>query len=137
LLTEAQTAEAERAGRRVLPGVALGPAVIEGRARRADDLMELLEGGGLGPETILVTPSLEPSWAVVFPRVGGVVAEVGGELSHASILLREAGKPALVNVAGVCAAVKTGDRIRLDGIKGVVELLDGAGEGEAKRAPNR
>ena len=68
-------------------------------------------------------PSLEPSWAVVFPRVAGVVAEVGGELSHASILLREARKPAVVNCVGVFREVKTGDRVRLDGTRGLVEIL--------------
>jgi pyruvate,water dikinase len=70
-----------------------------------------------------VVPTLEPSWAVLFPRVAGVVAEVGGELSHASILLREAGRPAVVNVTGIWAAVRTGDRLRLDGRRGVVEVI--------------
>jgi phosphoenolpyruvate-protein kinase (PTS system EI component) len=60
----------------------------------------------------------------VFPRVGGVVAEIGGELSHASILLREAGRPAVVNCAGIFRAVATGDRLRLDGARGIVEILD-------------
>jgi pyruvate,water dikinase len=63
---------------------------------------------------------------VAFPRVGGVVAEVGGELSHASILLREAGRPALVNCAGIFRQVRTGDRLRLDGTRGLAELLDPA-----------
>src|SRR5439155_205572 len=83
---------------------ALGPAVIEGRAVKTNDLVTLLQadkaGGLLGADAILVVPTLEPSWAVVFPRVGGVVAELGGELSHASILLREARRPAIVNCAG-------------------------------------
>ncbi len=61
---------------------------------KADDLVSLLgRPGDLGPDVILVVPALEPSWAVVFPRVAGVVAEIGGELSHASILLREAVAP--------------------------------------------
>ena len=60
---------------------------------------------------------------MVFPRVGGVVAEIGGELSHASILLREARRPALVNCAGIFRAVETGDRLRLDGTRRRVELL--------------
>jgi phosphoenolpyruvate-protein kinase (PTS system EI component) len=60
---------------------------------------------------------------VVFPRVGGVVAEVGGEMSHASILLREAGRPAVVNCTGIFRRVRTGDRLRLDGARGAVEIL--------------
>ena len=116
---------AAEAGRRVFPGIPLSPAVVEGRAVRATDLVSLLQGPDLlGPDAILVVAALEPSWAVVFPRVGGVVAEIGGELSHASILLREAGRPAVVNCAGIFRAVATGDRLRLDGGRGRVEILD-------------
>jgi pyruvate,water dikinase len=101
---------------------------VEGRAVKADDLTALLveagRNGGFGPDAILVVPSLEPSWAVVFPRFAGVVAELGGELSHASILLREARRPAVVNCRGVFGRVRTGDRLRLDGARGTVEVLD-------------
>jgi pyruvate,water dikinase len=118
-------AQAEEEGRRVFPGIALTPAVVEGRAVRADSLTLLLTEGVLrdSADVILVVPSLEPSWAVVFPRVAGVVAEVGGELSHASILLREAGRPAVVNCAGIFRQVRTGDRLRLDGARALVEVL--------------
>lgn len=129
---DAGRAEARAAGRRVFPGIALVPARVEGRAVKADDLASLLAGSGdgapgqpplLGPDAILVVPALEPSWAVVFPRVLGVVAEIGGELSHASILLREAGRPAIVNCAGIFREVRTGDRLRLDGPRALVEIL--------------
>jgi pyruvate,water dikinase len=123
LASQAATAPLETDGHRVFPGIALGPAVVEGRAVKAADLATLLSDGGLGPGSILVVLALEPSWAVVFPRVAGVVAEVGGELSHASILLREARRPAVVNCVGIFRQVKTGDRLRLDGGRGVVELL--------------
>jgi pyruvate,water dikinase len=123
LIAEARVEEARRSGRRVFPGVALRPLVVEGTVRKADDLLALLADGALGPDTILVVPHLEPSWAVLFPRVGGVVSEIGGELSHASILLREAGKPAIVNAGGIWHEVSDGDRVRLDGVKGVVEVL--------------
>jgi pyruvate,water dikinase len=130
--------QAEAPGRRVFAGIPLAPAVIEGRARKAEDLVSLLSedgktGPALGPDTILVVPALEPSWAVLFPRVGGVVAEVGGELSHASILLREAGRPALVNVTGIFRAIHTGDRLRLDGRRGVVEVLESASASDGDR----
>jgi pyruvate,water dikinase len=127
LLTHAAALTSEQTGRRLFTGIGLTAAVIEGRAIKADDLVALLQGtqnGALGPDAILVVPTLEPSWAVVFPRVGGVVAELGGELSHASILLREARRPAVVNCAGIFRAVKTGDRLRLDGMRGLVEVID-------------
>jgi rifampicin phosphotransferase len=123
IAVQSEQIQAEVSGRRIFPGIALGPAVIEGRAVKADDLVSLLgRPGDLGPDVILVVPALEPSWAVVFPRVGGVIAEIGGELSHASILLREARRPAVVNCAGIWRAVSTGDRVRLDGGRGVVEV---------------
>jgi pyruvate,water dikinase len=125
-----EQAEAKATGRLVFPGIALVPTVVEGRAVKADDLMSLLMSAGssgqpplLGPDAILVVPALEPSWAVVFPRVLGVVAEIGGELSHASILLREAGRPAVVNCAGIFREVRTGDRLRVDGPRALVEIL--------------
>jgi pyruvate,water dikinase len=109
-------------------GVPLSPAVVEGRALRANGLVSLLDEIRQHPETIaadtiLVVPALEPSWAVVFPRVAGVVSELGGELSHASILLREVRKPAIVSCTGICRRVHTGTRLRLDGGRGVVALL--------------
>jgi pyruvate,water dikinase len=127
-IAASEQTRAEAAGRRVFPGIPLSPEVIEGRAVKADDLMALLDQaartpGLLGPDAILVVAALEPSWAVVFPRVGGVAAEIGGELSHASILLREAGRPALVNCAGLFRAVVSGDRLRLDGAGRRVEVL--------------
>jgi pyruvate,water dikinase len=123
LIAWTETGARDEATGCVFPGIALGPAVVEGRAVRAADLAALLADGGLGPGDILVVPALEPSWAVLFPRVAGVVAEVGGELSHASILLREARKPAVVNCLGIFRRVKTGDRVRLDGARGRVEVL--------------
>jgi phosphohistidine swiveling domain-containing protein len=128
---DVEQAEAKATGRQVFPGIALVPAVVEGRAVKADDLTSLLMSSGgsagepplLGSDAILVVPALEPSWAVVFPRVLGVVAEIGGELSHASILLREAGRPAVVNCAGIFREVRTGDRLRLDGPRALVEIL--------------
>lgn len=98
------------------PGIPLGPHEVTGVVRKARDVVELLrDDGALTPETILVVPALEPSWAVVFPRVRGVVAELGGELSHASILLREAGIPAVVNCRGIFDELRNGDVLTLDG----------------------
>jgi phosphohistidine swiveling domain-containing protein len=97
------------------------PAVV-GTAVRAARLAEVLDRDGLPESPILVAPTLEPSWAVVFPRFAAVVAELGGELSHAAILLREAGIPAVVNAAGVFAALADGDRLRVDPGAGEVRL---------------
>jgi phosphohistidine swiveling domain-containing protein len=114
---------------REFPGIALGERSVDGVAVRADDLTRLLTrvAAGdvvLGPDTILVVRALEPSWAVVFPRVGGVVAEIGGELSHAAILLREARRPAIVNCHGIGTTVRDGERLRLDAARERVVRLE-------------
>jgi pyruvate,water dikinase len=128
LLAKANLQQAEAEGKRVFAGIPLSQNTVEGFARKSENLLELLQestqpGKALGPETILVVPTLEPSWAVVFPRVGGVVTQTGGELSHASILLREARKPAIINCSGIFRQVQTGQRLRLDGSRGMVEIL--------------
>ncbi|MFN7973771.1 MAG: PEP-utilizing enzyme [Acidobacteriota bacterium] len=123
LVARAADARDSESGATSFRGIALSAAVIEGTALKADDLVTLISSGPIEPGTILVVPALEPSWALVFPQVAGVVAEVGGELSHASILLREASKPAVVNCAGIFRGVRTGDRLRLDGAAGRVEIV--------------
>ncbi|MEO0649705.1 MAG: PEP-utilizing enzyme, partial [Planctomycetota bacterium] len=103
-----------------LTGHPLGSGRVAGRVVRADDLVALLErdaaadGQLLGPDRVLVAPALEPAWAVVFGRVGAVVTELGGELSHVAILLREGRVPALLNVAGACRQLEDGASITLD-----------------------
>ena len=74
-------------------GIGLGSVLVTGTAVRAADLAKVLTGRPLPESPVLVVDTLEPSWAVVFPRFSAVVSALGGELSHASILLREAGIP--------------------------------------------
>ncbi len=78
-------------------GIGLGRGHVVGTAVLASALADLLAGVPLPEAPVLVVDTLEPSWAVVFPRFSAVVADLGGALSHASILLREAGIPAVVN----------------------------------------
>jgi len=109
-------------------GISLTSKVMEGHVVVADDLSQLLrqvaaERVRLDHETILVVPALEPSWAVVFGRVGGVISEIGGELSHASILLREARRPAIINCHGILQHVNDGDHVRLNGPDERVEWI--------------
>jgi phosphohistidine swiveling domain-containing protein len=103
-------------------GIGLGSAAVRGTAVRAEALGSLLNGRVLPEEAVLVVPTLEPSWAVVFPRFAAVVAELGGELSHAAILLREAGIPSVVNAQGAFGAIAEGDRVRVDPARGEVVI---------------
>jgi len=97
----------------VSPGTVTGTVKI---IRSAEDLREL---GG----EIAVLPAIEPSLASIFPAVSGLVAEMGGVLSHAAILAREYGLPAVVNVKDVTRRLRDGDRIELDGLSGRIRLL--------------
>ncbi|WP_040783351.1 aminotransferase class III-fold pyridoxal phosphate-dependent enzyme [Nocardia pneumoniae] len=105
-----------------LSGLGCSPGVAEGTARvitSLDHIDQLREGD------ILVTRFTDPGWTPALGLVAGVVTEVGGMLSHAAVIGREYGIPAVLNVAGATTAVRSGQRIRVDGGAGLVQVLDG------------
>ena len=73
---------------------------------------------------ILVAPATDPSWTPLFTLASGVIVEVGGVLSHASTIAREYGLPAIANVKHATRRLRTGERVRLDAISGIVHRLD-------------
>jgi pyruvate,water dikinase len=91
-----------------------------GRARVALDMAT----ADLEPGDILVTPFTDPSWTPLFVTVAGLVTEVGGLTSHGSVIAREYGLPAVVGVEGATLRIQDGQRIRVDGAEGTVEVLD-------------
>lgn len=101
-------------------GIGLAPGKISGRAWRAEGPTSSPPFGWPPEETILVAPSVDAAWALLFRRVAGVVVETGGELSHASIILRELGVPSVTNVSGILRDLRTGDRVTLDSARGHV-----------------
>ena len=111
-------------------GIGLGSQVVSGTAVRASDLTALLGGPDLPESPVLIASTLEPSWAVVFPRFAAVVVDLGGELSHASILLREAQIPAVVNARGAYRAILDGDRVVVDPLRGEVRVDPAMAEGQ-------
>jgi pyruvate,water dikinase len=107
-----------------LQGVAASGGVAEGPARvvlRSDLLHEVRDG------EVLVCPATAPAWAPVFGKIVAVVADVGGVMSHAAILCREYGTPAVLGTGTGTRRIRTGDRVRVDGDAGVVELVARAG----------
>jgi pyruvate,water dikinase len=82
--------------------------------------------GDLEPGEVLVVHATDVGWTPLFLLAAGVVTELGGPLSHAAVVAREFGVPSVVNVAGATRAIRTGDRVRVDGDRGVVERLDRA-----------
>lgn len=108
----------------VLAGVAVSSGVVEGVARVVrDPTREVLR-----PGEILVATFTDPGWTPLFLHAGGLVMEVGGLMTHGSVVAREYGIPAVVGVEGALSRIKTGQRLRVDGERGHVTLL---GPGEA------
>ena len=101
-------------------GIGLAPGRVTGRAWCAEGPTETPPAGWEPQETILIAPAVDAGWALLFRRVGGVVVETGGELSHASIILRELGVPSVTNVRGIMAELRTGDPLRLDAMRGSI-----------------
>jgi Phosphohistidine swiveling domain len=104
----------------VLQGTGLTRGVVEGRAW-------VCHTPSVPPVSteplILVVPAVDAGWVPVFAGVAGVVVEIGGDLSHGSIVLRELGLPAVTNVRQVTRVIRTGDWIRVQAALGVVEIL--------------
>lgn len=114
-----------------LPGLAVSAGVVEGRARVVLDLA----GATLEPGDILVTPHTDPSWTPLFVRAAGLVTEVGGRMTHGAVIAREYGLPAVVAVADAARLIADGQRVRVHGSDGYVELLDGALSSASGRPP--
>ena len=73
---------------------------------------------------ILVVPRTDPGWTPVFSKIGGLVTETGGILSHGAVVSREFGIPAVTNVRNACKIFKTGQKVTLNGNDGIVVLVD-------------
>jgi pyruvate,water dikinase len=102
-----------------LIGLPVSAGTIEGRARVITDL----SGADLEPGDILVTPQTDPSWTPVFLLAAGLVTEVGGSMTHGAVIAREYGLPAVVGVVGATGLITDGQRIRVHGTEGYVEVL--------------
>ncbi|HZA74559.1 MAG TPA: PEP-utilizing enzyme, partial [Propionibacteriaceae bacterium] len=102
---------------RGFPGSA---GVVEGVVRV---LADAAEGDQLRSGEILVTTVTNVGWTPLFPRLGAVVTDVGAPLSHAAIVARELGIPAVVGCGNATMRLRTGDRVRVDGVAGTVEVL--------------
>ena len=104
----------------VLAGSPVSPGVVEGRVRVVLDP----HAAQLAPGEILVCPGTDPAWTPLFLAAGGLVMEVGGLMTHGSVVAREYGIPAVVGVTRASERLKTGQRVRVDGTAGRVTILD-------------
>jgi pyruvate,water dikinase len=102
-----------------LVGLPVSAGIIEGRARVIHDMEEAdLEAGD-----ILVTAYTDPSWSPLFVAITGLVTEVGGLMTHGAVIAREYGLPAVVGVEHATRLIRDGQRIRVNGTDGYVEIL--------------
>jgi pyruvate,water dikinase len=107
---------------RLITGLGASAGVIEGIARvvrTIDEFDEVREGD------ILVCQMTNPAWVVLFTKIAGLVTDTGGSTSHPAVLAREFGIPAVIGTSVATQRIATGDRIRIDGTAGQVEILRG------------
>jgi len=102
-----------------LVGLAVSAGVAEGRARVILNMAD----ADLEPGDILVTAFTDPSWTPLFVAIKGLVTEVGGLMTHGAVIAREYGLPAVVGVDHATKLIRDGQRIRVDGTDGYVEML--------------
>ena len=102
-----------------LAGLPVSAGTVEGRARVVRDMAE----ADLEPGDILVTAYTDPSWTPAFVTIAGLVTEVGGLMTHGAVIAREYGLPAVVGVERATQLIRDGQRVRVNGTDGYVEIL--------------
>ncbi|HEU4899778.1 MAG TPA: rifamycin-inactivating phosphotransferase [Actinomycetota bacterium] len=102
-----------------LVGLPVSAGTIEGRARVILDMAQ----ANLEPGDILVTAHTDPSWSPLFVAITGLVTEVGGLMTHGAVIAREYGLPAVVGVENATQLIQDGQRIRVNGTDGYIEML--------------
>jgi pyruvate,water dikinase len=103
----------------MVSGVGVSAGVVEGRARVVVDP----DFDEVKPDEILIAPTTDPSWASIMFISAALVVDIGGALSHAAVVARELGIPCVVNTRDGTRRIQTGDRVRVDGHAGTVEIL--------------
>ncbi|MFZ5965712.1 MAG: PEP/pyruvate-binding domain-containing protein [Bacillota bacterium] len=106
-------------GSNVIQGVALSPGIYEGTIRVVFDPLN----ANLQEGEIMVTESINPAWTPLFATAKGLIMEYGGPVSHGGIVAREYGIPAVVGIPSASSILKDGQRVRINGETGVVEIL--------------
>ena len=101
-------------------GLGASPGVVEGTARQVVSLEEFDQ---VREGEILVCQMTNPAWVVLFTKIAGLVTDAGGVASHPAVVAREFGVPAVVGTSVATDRIKTGDRVRVNGTSGVVEIL--------------
>jgi pyruvate,water dikinase len=117
---EAFYQSASGAGANDLVGIGVSPGTVEGKVRIVLDP----RGVRLEPGEILVCPATDPGWTPLFLSAGGLVMELGGMVTHGSVIAREYGIPAVIGVREATQRLRTGQKVRVDGSAGRVTVLE-------------
>ncbi|MEM9539800.1 MAG: PEP/pyruvate-binding domain-containing protein [Cyanobacteria bacterium P01_E01_bin.42] len=107
-------------------GIGCSPGIVRGTVRVIENPQQVLDRNNaltLQPGTILVAGRTDPGWILLFPAAAGILVERGSVLSHAAIVSRELGIPAIVSIPGVTKWLKDGDRVEFDGSTGKIYKL--------------
>ncbi len=105
----------------VVTGIAASPGVIEGTAKV---VLSTDEFDQVSPGDILVCQMTNPAWTPLFSVISAIVTDAGGTVSHPAVMAREFGIPAVIGCSVATARIKTGDKVRVNGSTGTVEVLD-------------
>src|SRR6185312_12026728 len=103
-----------------IKGFAASNGIAEGTARVVKSVEEI---GRLQQGDILVCQVTNPTWAPIFQKISAAVSDIGGSMSHAAIVAREYGLPAVVGTGTATSKIKDGQRVRVDGGRGVVTII--------------
>src|SRR6185503_12385520 len=104
----------------IITGSPVSPGVAEGIVHVIFDP----RGARLAPGEVLVCPGTDPAWTPLFMVAGGLITEVGGMMTHGSVVAREYGIPAVVGVHQATTRLKDGQRVRIDGTAGKIVVLE-------------
>ncbi|MGK7956834.1 MAG: PEP/pyruvate-binding domain-containing protein, partial [Crocosphaera sp.] len=106
---------------RKLQGIGASCGQVVGDIKICHNLQQI---GTITAQTILVIPYADSGWGPLIANAGGIIAEVGGALSHGAIIAREYGIPAVMNINHATEIFKEGQRVKIDGQQGIIELLE-------------
>ncbi|MBE9223587.1 glycerol-3-phosphate acyltransferase [Cyanobacterium stanieri LEGE 03274] len=103
-----------------LQGIPASMGIIEGKVKIIHSIRHNIQ---IDKKTIIIAPYIDASWSLIIPQAGGIITEIGGQLSHGAILAREYQIPAVMNIPQATRILRNNQPIRLDGQKGIVEIL--------------
>ncbi|MDJ0730333.1 MAG: glycerol-3-phosphate acyltransferase [Crocosphaera sp.] len=120
IIPENQAKSLDKSSRK-LQGIGASYGQVEGYIKICHNLQQI---GDITNNTILVIPYADSGWGPLIANAGGIIAEVGGALSHGAIIAREYGIPAVMNINHATEIFENGQRVKIDGQQGIIELLE-------------